>query len=168
MNLNLRPPKLSDKKYFIKWWTDPYLISMTSGRKEDPVKIAKFFPKLLKSKNPQFIILADTKPIGHIMVRRKSKTVFRTPIIIGERKHRGKGVGTWALRKILQMGFVKLNYKKAYLEVRPENKNAISTYKKLGFHKKGIKLYKDNKYLSKVIMMELMKSAWKKSKLAIA
>lgn len=162
MKLNLRSVKSSDKKYFVKWWNDPYLQSMTSGRREKPADVARFFPKLLKVKYPNFIILANGKPIGHIMLKPKSKTVFRTPIVIFGKKYRGKGIGAWALRKILQMGFGEFRYQKAYLEVRPENRIAYGVYKKLGFKKTGIKTYRNNKYLPKTIEMELAKNNWKK------
>lgn len=155
MKLGLRKVKSSDKKYFLKWWDDDYLIKMTSGRHESLENLKKFFKSLLQSTDQNFLILANQKPIGHIALVRKSKTVFRTPISIGESTYRGKGIGTWALAKILKKGFTQ--YASAYLEVRPENKQAIEVYRGLGYKKIGIKLYKRNAYQPKVVMMKLTK-----------
>jgi len=160
MKLGLRKLKISDKKYFLKWWSDPYLIKMTSGRSESAVTLEKYFKLLLKSKDKNFLILINKKPIGHIALVQKSKTIFRTPIIIGEAKYRGQGIGTWALTEILKKGFKK--YKVAYLEARPENKKAIEVYKNLGYQKQGIKFYKNNSCQPKVVMMKLTKIDWNK------
>jgi len=155
MKLNLRAPKLSDKKYFLKWWNDPYLISMTSGRKENLANLNQWFDQLLKSEDKQFLILSNRKPIGHIALAKKSKTMFRTPIIIGEASYRGRGIGTWALRQVLEKGFKK--YSMAYLEVRPENKHAKKVYKDIGYQKTAVKIYKNNPHQPKTEVMKLTK-----------
>lgn len=164
MELDLRIIRKSDKKYFLKWWTDKELIKLTSGDTKNiaPKQLTKYFSRLV-GKRGHFLILADKKPIGSIYFQAVNKTTFRFPIVIGEKKYRGRGYGSEAIRRILALGFGKYNLKKACLEVRPENKHAIHVYRKLGFRKTGLKKIPKNTYLPVVLKMELSRREWKKT-----
>lgn len=62
-------------------------------------------------------------------------TVF---IGIGDRAHRGKGLGSEALRLLLEFGFAELNFHKLQLSVIAYNKAAISMYENSGFVREGV------------------------------
>jgi RimJ/RimL family protein N-acetyltransferase len=143
MSIKLRKVKSSDWKLFLKWWKDKELISLTSGIVEDSDEVLrKYFDQMMQSKKDQhFIILLGRKPIGHISLMRKSKTMAEINIVIGEKQYWGKGIGTKAIKKATGLAFSKLKYKSICLEVRPDNQRAISTYENCGFIKKKIKRY---------------------------
>lgn len=133
---------------------------MTSGIYEPKIKILRgYFLDMLKAKlDYNYIIFYGEKPIGNISISRKNLKTFELHLVIGEKKYWGRGLGTEAIRKALFIAFHKLNYKRAYLEVRPDNKRAIALYKKCGFRLLGIKKYKNNIYQPKVLKMSLIKN----------
>jgi len=161
----LRNIRKSDKKHFFKWWRDKELIKLTSGnlKKIGMEKLTKYFNNLL-SNNNNFVICVGDEVIGSIYFQRVDKDIFRFPIVIGEKRYRGRGYGSAAIRAILYLGFVVYGFKRAYLEVRPENKHAIKTYIALGFRKIGIKKYPRNKNFPVGLEMELSKTRWNKLK----
>lgn len=158
-DIKLRKIKKTDWLYFLKWWKDKELINLTSGRYEKDKKILKgYFLNILNSKeNHHYIIISNQMIIGNVSLTSKSKGIFEIHIIIGEKKYRGKGIGTIAINKALNIAFNKLKYFKAYLEVRPNNKQAINAYKKCGFKERGLKKYPKNKFMPIVLKMTLDK-----------
>ncbi len=60
-------------------------------------------------------------------------------IFIGDKEHRGKGIGEEATRLILDFGFNAINLNHIWLRVFTFNKNAIGLYKKIGFKEIGTK-----------------------------
>lgn len=160
MNLTLRKINRKDLRLFLKWWKNEDLIKLTSGIKEKSNEILKkYFNTLLMSKKDKhFLILLDNKAIGHVSLSHRKEGVFEIHIIIGEKKHWGKGYGTIAIMKAVDYAFNKLNYKSIYLEVRPDNKRAIAAYKKCGFIEAGYKKYLNNKRQPPVIKMTLKKN----------
>lgn len=161
-NLKLRKLKKSDQKYFIKWWQDKDLIKLTSGVFEKSKKVLQsYFNDMLSSKDDtHFIIIYNDKPIGHIGLTKKDNKTFCIHIIIGEKKYWGKGLGSIAIKKALKIGFNKLGYTKAALEVRPENVRAINAYLKCGFKKDGRKYYKNNSAQPVAVKMSLLKKGF--------
>jgi len=157
--LRLRKIRLADAEYFLKWWTDKELIAQTSGRPVEPAdKLKVYFARLLNKKH-NYLITVGGRVIGHVMIVRRGKNSFGFPIVIGEPKFRGRGYGSRAIRKILNIGFAKLGYREARLEVRPENARAIKTYAALGFKPTVTRSY-DNPYQPKVLVMTLSKEAF--------
>lgn len=163
VNIKLRKIRRSDLKYFLIWWKDKELIKLTSGIYEESDKILTeyFFNNLNTKKDRHFMILLNNKPIGHIALTHKNKSTFEMQIIIGERKNRGKGYGVSAIKKALDIGFHELGYNKAYIEVRPENKNALAVYKFCGFKELGLKKYPNNKFQPLVMKMQLRSEFFK-------
>lgn len=140
-NIKLRKIKKTDLPYFIKWWKDKKLIKLTSGRYEKDDNILKdYFLDMLKSiKDHHFIIISNRELIGNVSLSDKNKGIFEIHIIIGEKQYWGKGIGTIAINKALNIAFNKFKYSKAYLEVRPNNERAINAYKNCGFKEKDLK-----------------------------
>jgi len=157
--LRLRKLRPADAKYFLKWWTDKELIALTSGRPVEPAdRLLGYFQRLLGERH-NYLITVNGKVIGHVMIVRRGKNSFGFPIVIGEPKYRGRGYGSRAIRKILSIGFLKLGYKEARLEVRPENAGAIKVYASLGFRPIGTKTY-NNPYQPKVQVMAMSRAAF--------
>ncbi|MBU0999207.1 GNAT family N-acetyltransferase [Patescibacteria group bacterium] len=156
--ITLKRLKLEDIEYFSKWWRDPVLRKLTSGvlKPISDQEIKKYFQEMLANKTEYhfLILLNQKKAIGHIAFRGRKDKSCETQIIIGEKKYWGKGYGTKAIK--LGLGEIsKHNYKKVYLEVRPENLRAIKAYKNCGFRPIGLKRYPKNKFLPVVLKMSL-------------
>jgi RimJ/RimL family protein N-acetyltransferase len=160
MKILLRKLKLSDIKYFSKWWRDKDLLKLTSGilKLISDKEIEKYFNKMLNDKKSQhyLIILGDKKAIGHIVFHKSKNKSAETQIIIGEKEYWGKGYGTVAINLALKK-IQKYKYKKIYLEVRPNNLRAIMAYKKCSFKSDGFKKYPKNKFLPVVLKMSLVR-----------
>lgn len=153
----LRKIKPADRKYFAKWWRDKELLKLTSGilKRISDQEVDKYFQALLNSKKDHhFVIIANKKTIGHIVLAKRKNSWYETQIVIGERQYWGRGYGTKAI-KLLSKKAKKLNISKIYLEVRPANTRAIAAYENSGFMKAGIKKYPKNKYLLETLRMEL-------------
>ncbi|MEK7159379.1 MAG: GNAT family protein [Patescibacteria group bacterium] len=160
MSIKLQKIKKSDLKYFLKWWKDKEIIKLTSGFYEKSDKVlAGYFQEILKNtKDHHYSIQTGVKVIGHTAIIRKNKNTFETQVVIGEKKYWGKGFGSQAIKMIIKTAFKKFGYKKAYLEVRPDNIRAISAYESCGFVRNGFKRYPKNKYQPIVLKMVLSKN----------
>lgn len=155
--VTLRKVKKSDRKYFAIWWNDKALRKVTSGRPEKigDKEIDRYFLSLLQNKKDRhYIISVDNRVIGHQALRQNKNGWSAIDIIIGKKSDQGKGYGSKAIKQLIKKAN-KLEIKKIYLTVRPNNFKAINTYKKCGFYKVGIKRYPQNPYMSKLIRMNL-------------
>jgi len=168
MAILLRKVKLSDKRYFTKWWNDQDLRRLTSG-KPGPIsaeKTEKYLSEMINDKNEyHFIITLNRKAIGHVNLSKRKDNWYETQIIIGEKKYWGKGYGTEAIKQLTKQAKAK-GISKIYLEVRPDNLRAIRAYEKCGFVGVGFKKYPKNKYLPITLRMELILSSKIDRKLA--
>ncbi|MEK7149623.1 MAG: GNAT family N-acetyltransferase [Patescibacteria group bacterium] len=155
--ITLRKIKLSDIKYFAKWWRDKELLKLTSGilKPISDQEVEKYFLVMLRSKNYyHFMIIADGKTIGHISSAKRQNNWHETQIVIGEKKYWGKGYGSRSIKLLIRKAKL-LGISKIYLEVRPSNLRAIKAYENCGFVKIRIKKYSKNKYLPETLKMEL-------------
>lgn len=81
-------------------------------------------------------------------------------IMIGGAEHRGKGIGTFAVRALISHAFNNLNLRRIELGVLTNNAAAIRLYEKTGFVREGVKrqaVYKNGKYVD-LIMMGLLRT----------
>lgn len=155
--LSLRKIKLTDKKYFSKWWRDKALLKLTSGILEriSDEEIKKYFLSMVKNKiDYHFMMVANKRTIGQISLAKRNNDWYETQIIIGDKKYWSKGYGTKAIELLIKK-VKKLGILKIYLEVRPSNVRAIRAYEKSGFIKYKIKKYPANKYLPETLVMRL-------------
>jgi len=159
LKLSLRKIKAADKKYFAKWWRDKDLLRLTSGvlKLISDKEVDEYFSAIYK--NPpgfEFMVVLGTKTIGHISLVKRRGGWYETQIVIGKKQYWDKNYGTEAIQLLIKKA-KKLSISKIYLEVRPDNIRAITTYEKCGFKKSGIKKYPENKYLPETLRMELKK-----------
>ena len=153
--ISLRKIRLNDSKYFQKWWRDADLIALTSGNL-DPItdqEVGKYLFNMIDSKTDyHFMINLNQQTIGHISLNKRRGDSHETQIIIGNKKHWGKGYGVKAI-KLLPAKAKRLDIHKIYLEVRPENVRAIKAYEKAGFLVQGIKKYPKNSNQPETVKM---------------
>ena len=87
----------------------------------------------------------------------------RISIAIYDRKQRGKGFGTDAMRVLLKIGFNFLNLHRIALNVFETNKAAIRVYEKVGFKKIGLHRetdFIDGGYVND-ITMDILEDEWR-------
>lgn len=149
MNITLRTLKKEDKRLFYAWWNDQELRALTSGN-FDPIGEAEINQTLgqhLVDKNGRdFIIEADKKPIGHILISKdKNEKYFAIYIAIGEKDYWNKGYGPEALRLAIDWFWQNhLQEQILELEVNQDNPRAFRCYEKVGFKKIKEKKYQDS------------------------
>lgn len=140
---------------FFKWWNDKELRRLTSGvfEKISRVEINKILNRhLLNKKGVDFIITANKKPIGHILVqKKKGKKNWEAYIALGEKKYWNEGLGTAALKQACQWFFNKFSKEKCLdLGVLMNNYRAIRSYEKVGFKK--VRTIHSRKFSDTVLM----------------
>ncbi len=84
-------------------------------------------------------------------------------IMIGNSDNYNKGIGTFAIKKILNHAFMNLNLRRIELSVLESNSRAIHVYEKIGFEKEGIKkkaVYKNGTYIN-MLMYAILKENYK-------
>ena len=75
--------------------------------------------------------------------------------MIGCKENQGKGIGTFAVKSIVDHAFFNLNLRRIQLEVLDYNQTAQKLYKKIGFVEEGRRrkaVYKDGQYVDEIIM----------------
>lgn len=142
----LRPVKLSDKEYSLKWRNDPEFRELNLALRlpiteemED-----KWYQKVLDGQNHSKIVYAiedieDNKMVGFVILS-KIDWVSGTAdfgIALGEKDRRGKGIGKEAMRIFVDYVFETLNIRKLSLYVVSYNSKAIGMYKRFGFKEEG-------------------------------
>lgn len=155
--IKLRPITSSDIEYFARWWRDPELIKVTSGSREYLAddQITQYFNEVLAApKALHYMICAEDKTIGHVSLQEREAGWWETQIVLGDRSSHAHGYGTEAIRQLVQKA-AESNITKIYLEVRPENKQAMAAYRKVGFVEVGDVIYTGNPDQPLLIRMEL-------------
>ena len=104
---------------------------------------------IVSEENDEILGLASIVDINYV----NRSAVFH--IMIGDKSNRGKGIGTFATKSLIEHAFYNLNIRRIELSVLSTNVPAIKTYEKIGFVKEGIKrqaVYKKGTYVDMIIM----------------
>ena len=124
---------------YLSWLKDPSLKKKLVNIHFDNIKELKdYYKKMIKKKNLIFFgIFFNGKHIGNLKFENiylNSKTAI-WGILIGDKKYRGKGIGSEVLSK--SMSFIENRYsiKNFIVSVTHLNKNAIKLYSDLGFRR---------------------------------
>lgn len=106
------------------------------------------------------IHLEDERLIGNCSLHQKMRRSAELGIFIGEPGLWGKGLGTEAVRLLLDYGFNVREFHSIWLSVYEYNKRAKQCYEKAGFHEAGTlreAIYRGNTYHD-VYIMDILRS----------
>ncbi|WP_192930249.1 GNAT family N-acetyltransferase [Alkaliphilus pronyensis] len=179
-NDNYEKPKISsnmknlfkEKEYRIGFRTaaEEDLDDIRKLHKEDYVKEMLGVTELpdkeyLKAKNTKcYVILNGTSEIIGIIeffsISWRNRRAELSIIIKSE--YRGKGYGTEAIEKILDIGFGELGFNRIWLRVLDYNRQAIESYKKAGFIEEGVcreESFRFGKFKNQ-IQMSILRNEW--------
>lgn len=88
--ISLRKIKLSDKKYFAKWWRDKELLELTSGYEGiiSDIEVDEYFDGMINNKTDyHYMISVADKIIGHIALIKHSVKWHEIQIVIAEKEY---------------------------------------------------------------------------------
>lgn len=167
MNYKLRELSRNDIKKINKWRNDPELISYLGApyRFIDVEIDENWFDNYLKNRNNtvRLSIVDNNDEIIGLVSLTGIDYINRTAefhIMIGESANHNNGIGTYAIKEMVNHAFNNMNLHRIYLEVLSTNKRAIKAYEKSGFIKEGIlkeAYYKNGKYVDAFIMAIIKK-----------
>ena len=143
--VSLRPLRISDALRIRRWMADPDLIRFTvlvPGPDYTPARpftrqeADRYLERMLEAPDGRaYAIMCDGVHVGNvglkaIDLRSRSAECF---IEIGESSARGHGVGTQAMRLLIEYAFRNLHLAEVRLGVFEFNTRAIQMYRQLGF-----------------------------------
>ena len=137
-NVLVRPLLEEDALVSCQWRNNPKVWVYT-GRRPDkfiaPEVEIDWIKKVLAEKDSyRFAIIADDKYVGNIQITNVlEREEGEYHIFIGDENYWGKGIATLATYQLIRFAQERLNLKKLYLFVNPENKTAVRVYEKCGF-----------------------------------
>jgi RimJ/RimL family protein N-acetyltransferase len=174
-DLRLRAIERDDLSKFTAWLNDPevragllFHLPLSNTREE------KWYEWVLKQPPEEHPMVIEVKiegswhmvgDIGFSSIDQRCRSA-EVGILIGEKGYWNQGLGTRAMRLMLNHGFQTLNLNRVELEVYENNLRAIRSYEKVGFVHEGRKrqrMYKDGVYLD-VLMMSVLRSEWKQGR----
>lgn len=139
----LRPAERADVPRFVRWLSDAETARWLAAR--SPLSLAleeRWFDRLLERQGSEvwhYVIcrLDDGTPIGTIALGDLDQANGSAQVGIALGEDRGHGLGTDAMRAILDLGFGELRLERVWLDVVAENAPAIRSYEKVGFVQEG-------------------------------
>ena len=142
-NIDLLVKNKEHIDFYVKWINDPsvgkFLSVYLPVTTEDIKK--EWFPEFQDEKNIWFEIWhkEDQKPLGMVGLFKIIHPYRRGEIgvFIGEVDYWGKGIGTEAVKMIINYAFDVLNLHKIVAEVSVTNSGSIAMFNKLGFIEEG-------------------------------
>lgn len=163
----LRELERGDLEQINRWRNDPYLIACLGAPyryiNEDVDR--QWYDQYLhaRSNSVRCAIVDENDEILGLISLLDIDSINRSAelhIMIGGAENRGKGVGTFAVRAMIEHAFDNLNLRRIELGVLETNEPAIRLYEKAGFVREGVKRqsnYKSGRYVN-MIMMGLLRN----------
>jgi len=152
-------------KEYCGWLNDAEVNKYLETRETTIAKLKQYIKE--KNENPKCLFFGiffkeNNKHIGNIKLepidfKNKKATIG---ILIGDKNYWGRGIGTEAIKVLVDYGFKNLNLKEINLGVISENKPALNLYKKVGFKVDGVRkkaIRHGDKLFDKVIMSVVKK-----------
>ena len=144
-NIGLRALSKEDiNENYLSWLNDSETnVFMAAGvmpkRIED---LEEYYQAISKDRNAVHFAIIDMKTKAHIGNVKLFSIDWRNGIcefgiLIGDKKHWGKGIATDATKMIVEYAFTKLNLRKVSLGVLKDNIGAVKCYEKAGFIHEG-------------------------------
>jgi len=116
-------------------------------------------------KRKMYMVSIKKQPIGicgFIHIDNKNADVA---IIVGDKKFRGKGIGTKILEKLLTLGFKKIHYHRIGAEVLENNKNSQKFFKKMNFSYESTlreMVWREGKWQD-IVVFSILNKEWNKN-----
>lgn len=161
----LREYRDSDKERIREWVNDPEVTRNLSNifiRGHTEPMSSGFVDRILRNedRNGFYYIIArreDQEYLGQIDLAGIDWYNRRgtLAIVIPDRQNRGTGIGSEAIRLLLDYAFNRINLHKVELEVYEYNKAAYELYLRLGFVEEGrrrARVYRDGRYYDSIDM----------------
>lgn len=153
----LRELERKDLPILNKWRNNPELIAMLGApfRYIGPEVDEKWFDNYMANRaNTVRCAIADEDDdiilglVSLVSIDHMNQSA-EFHIMIGDKENQGKGIGTYAVNKMLHHAFYNMNLRRIELTVLEENKRAQKLYEKAGFVQEGTKRsakYKDGRF----------------------
>ena len=142
--VELRRHNRANYHLYARWYSDEEIWRLTSWAAEpmQPEAVERLFEEREKSSVEDSFAIhreGDEEPLGVISLMNISEANVSADlsVIIGDEEHRDKGLGTEAIRLIVNYAFEDLDLERVNLSVFDFNEPAISSYEKIGFKKEG-------------------------------
>ncbi|HZS30770.1 MAG TPA: GNAT family protein [Gaiellaceae bacterium] len=142
MTVELAALRPEDSPVLFEWINDHDLVVLNAPFR--PVSQAEhdaWFARVQERENGRiFAIREDDRLVGTCQlhsihpVHRSAELQIR----IGAAGARGRGVGTEALRQLLEHGFEQLHLHRIHLYVLADNERALRAYRRVGFREEGV------------------------------
>lgn len=155
-DIKLRPLELEDSDILRKWrfFEDNYDYFYEYTPNSSYSNKSWVQNCLNKTNEINFIITEndsniDIGMISLLDIDLRNKKCEMGRVLIANDSSRGKGLGTQAIKLILEYAFNHLNLNKVYCEVFVDNLRALNSYKKIGFVQDGLfknHIYKNGEY----------------------
>lgn len=148
---------------YLAWLNDPEITKyMTTGLfPQTKDKLKAFYERISTDPNAVYFAIVDKKTHEHIGNVKLDKIDWinrrcEFGILIGDKRHWGKGICTEATRLVVGYAFTKLNLNKVCLSVVETNVAAIKCYRAAGFKQEGFlrEMHHDhtrNKYVGHLV-----------------
>jgi len=140
----LRPLVDADRELLFRWINDRELVVLNAPF--HPVSAAEhaaWFGGVRSARDVKIFAIGDpatSRTIGYCQLKRidMSNGNAELQIRIGERAMHGKGLGTIAVKELVDFGFGQLGLHRIYLHVFQDNARAYRSYLKCGFRLEGV------------------------------
>lgn len=135
----LRALKVEDALVSYKWRNNPIIWRYTESRRNKIITHemeTEWIKTVLKRKNEKrfaICVSENDNYIGNVQLTNIDAAKAEFHIFIGDTDYWGRGIGKEATRKMVDIGFNKLNLKAIYLKVDKRNISAIRSYQSVGF-----------------------------------
>nr|WP_305139849.1 GNAT family N-acetyltransferase [uncultured Acetatifactor sp.] len=157
----LRELERKDIPTINRWRNNPELVALLGApfRYINSAVDEKWFDMYMGNRNSTIrcsIVDSEDEPIGLITLASVDylNQSAELHIMIGEEGNCGKGIGTFALTRMLEHAFSNMNLHRVELAVLEDNRRARALYEKVGFVEEGKKRevrYKNGKFVDMVM-----------------
>lgn len=161
-DISIRLLRSADLDLMAKWLSDPKVYEFVHGKPKDLTWVKKKYgPRIVKKeKINSSIIEYKSTPVGYIQYfdikpyeadyeMKNTKDIWAIDLWIGEPAYWEKGIGSKALKLVIDNIIKNKKAKKIIIDPHVDNPRAIHVYEKVGFKKvkilKAHEAYKDTK-----------------------
>lgn len=141
--VTLRAVERDDRDRLARWMNDPRnAVPLGRSRPISFVEHERWFERVVQDPAHVFLSIEDRETGGHVgvvwlwSIHPQHRTA-ELRIVVGEAESRGKGLGSDAVRGLLQFAFRRMNLHKVFLFVMAGNEPALKAFARNGFRVEG-------------------------------